>query len=178
MNFSIIEINNPDFEIENCKVYHYRNEDRFRINVFFFETNNYILNENWKRFSNMVAAIYQNSEYMSDKEFDRWNFYIIYITKDKVTKELKNKVENDKFSSRKIVEDSYNEKFSDKEANRLIVKHITNSDLKHVVEATIEVTISEYIPKNENLWKLLEREEKVIGVREAQAKLIDEINSL
>lgn len=178
MNFSTIEINKQDFVIENCKVYHYRNEDNFRINIFFLEADSDIINENWKRFSNMVAANYQNSEYMSNREFDRWNFYIIYISKDNVSKELKNKIENDKFSSRKIVEDSYDKEFNDDEANRLIVKHITNADLKEIVEATQEVTISAYIPKNEKLWELLLDEEKLIGDRKAQEALIKKINIL
>ncbi|MDD7885261.1 ABC-three component system middle component 1 [Flavivirga sp. 57AJ16] len=178
MNFSTIEINKPDFVIENCKVYHYRNENNFRINIFFLEANSGIINENWKRFSNMVAANYQTSEYMSNREFDKWNFYIIYISKDNVSKELKNKIENDKFSSRKIVEDAYANEFNNEEANRLIVKHITNSDLKEIVEATQEVTISTYIPKNEKLWKLLLDEEKLIGDRKAQEAIIKKINTL
>lgn len=178
MNFSIIEINNTDFEIENSKVYHYRNKGEFRINIFFLETHNAVLNDIWKRFSNMVALNYQNSEYMGDREFDKWNFYIIYISKDNVSKELKNKIENDKFSSRKIVEDSYNKEFTDDEANRLIVEHITNTDLKEIVEATQEVTISEYIPKNEKLWTLLVDEEKLIGDRKAQETFIKKINTL
>ncbi len=178
MNFSIIEINKPDFVIENCKVYHYRNEGNFRINVFFLEAKSDTINENWKRFSNLVAANYQTSEYMSNREFDKWNFYIIYISKDEVSKELKNKIENDKFSSRKIVEDLYNKKFDNEEATRLIVNHITNADLKEIVEKTQEVTISAYIPKNEKLWELLVKEEKVIGDRKAQEDFIKKINTL
>lgn len=178
MIFSTIEISKPDFIIENCKVYHYRNEDNFRINIFFLEANSDIINDNWKRFSNMVAANYQTSEYMSNREFDKWNFYIIYISNDVVSKELKNKIENDKFSSRKIIEDAYNKKFDDKEANRFIVKHITNADLKETVEKTQEVTIVPYAPKNEKLWKLLLKEEKVIGDRKVQKEFIKKINSL
>jgi len=179
MNFSIIKIANPDFENENFKFYHYINEDKFKINVFFAESiNEKILKENWELMSNMVAANYQNSEYMSDSEFDRWNFYIIYLSKDNVSKELKNKIENDKFSSRKIVEDSYDKKFDNEEANRLIVKHITNADLKEIVEKTQEVTVSPYIPKNEKLWELLVKEEKVIGDRKAQEDFIKKINTL
>lgn len=177
MNFLTIEINKPDFMIENCKVYHYKNEDNFRINVFFLEANNDIINENWKRFSNMVAVNYQTSEYMSDREFDRWNFYIIYISKDIVSKELKNIIENDKFSSRKILEDSYDKEFNDGEANRLIVKHITNEDLKEIIKTTQEITFTAYAPKNEKLWKLL-IEEKVIGDKKAQEELINKINAL
>ena len=178
MNFSTIEISNPDFQTENCKVYHYRNEDKFRLNIFFFEADFHIINENWKRFSNIVAANYQNSEYMSNSEFDRWNFYIIYISKDRISKTLKNQIENNKFSSRKIVEDSYRKEFNDDEANRLIIKHITNADLKEIVEKTQEVAISEYIPKNENLWNLLLKERKLIGDRKAQEDFIKKIIEL
>ncbi|MCD0477465.1 hypothetical protein LPB90_03285 [Chryseobacterium sp. LC2016-29] len=179
MNFSITKISNPDFENENFNIYHYINENKFKINIFFVETTNEkVLKENWELLSNMIAANYQNSEYMSDSEFDRWNFYIIYISNENVSKELKNKIENDKFSSRKIVEDSYNKEFNDDEANRLIVKHITNADLKEIVEATQEVTISAYIPKNEKLWKLLSDEEKLIGDRKAQEAFIKKINTI
>ena len=178
MNFSIIEITNTDFSIENCKVYHYRNEDAFRVNIFFLEASNDRIKEIWRRFSNMIAANYQNYEYMGDSKFDKWNFYIIYLSKDIVSKELKNKIENDKFSSRKIVEDTYDKEFNHEEANSLIVKHITNADLKGVVEATQETLISAYVPANEKLWELLLKEEKVSGDRKAQKEFIEQINAL
>lgn len=178
MNFSIIKLTNPEFVMDNCRVYHYRNDDIFKINVFFLEAKKEIISSIWKRFSNMIADNYQNSDYMSGNEFDRWNFYIIYISKDEISKELKNQIENDKFSSRKIVEDSYDKEFNSHEANRLIIKHITNSNLKEIVDATREVTISEYVPKNKNLWKLLEKDEKVIGDRKTQSEFIKKMNVL
>tara|TARA_R110002051_G_scaffold181774_1_gene251346 strand:+ start:114562 stop:115098 length:537 start_codon:yes stop_codon:yes gene_type:complete len=178
MIFSQIKITNPDFEIENCRVYHYKNEDSFQLNIFFIEAGINIINNQWKRYSKMVALNFQNSEYMSNSEFDRWNFYIIYILKDSISKELKTQIENDKFSSRKIVEDSYGKEFNPDEANRLIVKHITNTDLKEIVDATEQVSISEYIPKNGELWKLLINEEKVIGDRETQKEIVQKINAL
>lgn len=179
MNFSITKINNPDFENENFKVYHYVNQDKFKINVFFVETSGIDkLEENWELLSNMVAATYQNSEYLIDSEFDRWNFYIIYISKDEVTKELKNKIENDKFSSRKIVEDCYDKVFNDDEANHLIVKHITNSDLKGIVESTEEVKVFPYVPKNQNLWNLLLDDKITIRERTEKDVFIQKINSL
>lgn len=178
MNFSIIEITNTDFQINNCKVCHYRNEDSFKVNIFFLEADSNTIDEIWKRFSNMVAANYQNSEYMGDSKFDKWNFYIIYLSKDIVSKELKNKIENDKFSSRKIVEDAYDKEFNNEEANRLIVKHITNVDLKEIVEATQETSTSAYVPENKKLWELLAKEEKVSGDRKAQEEFIKKINEL
>jgi hypothetical protein len=178
MIFSKIKISNPDFEIDNCTVHHYKNEDSFQLNIFFVEADVNIINNEWKRFSKKVALIYQNSEYMSDSEFDRWNFYIVYILKDSISKELKTQIENDKFSSRKIVEDSYDKEFNHGEANRLIVKHITNTDLKEIVDDTEQVSISEYIPKNVELWKLLIKEEKVIGDRVIQKEIVQKINAL
>lgn len=179
MNFSITKINNPDFENENFKVYHYVNQDKFKINVFFVETIGIEkLEENWELLSNMVAATYQNSEYLIDSEFDRWNFYIIYISKDEVSKDLKNKIENDKFSSRKIVEDCYDKEFNDNEANRLIIQHITNSDLKGIVETTEEVKVSPYKPKNKKLWDLLLDDEITIRERTEKDHFIRKINLL
>ncbi len=178
MNFSIIEITNTDFEIENCKVYHYRNDDDFKVNIFFLHAESDTVNETWKQFSNMVAANYQNSDYMGESKFEKWNFYTIYLSKDIVSKELKNQIENDKFSSRKIVEDVYNKEFNNEEANRLIIKHITNTDLKEIVETTKEISILAYVPENKKLWELLMKEEKVIGDRKAQEEFIKKINAL
>jgi hypothetical protein len=126
----------------------------------------------------MVAVNYQTSEYMGDGKFEKWNFYIIYISKDIIAKGLKTQIENDKFSSRKIVEDSYEKKFNHEEANRLIIKHITNADLKEIVEATRENSISAYAPNNTKLWELLVKEEKVIGDKKAQEEFIKKINAL
>ena len=179
MTFSQIKINNPDFDIENCRTYHYKNEDRFQLNIFFIKADVNIIKDEWKRFSKMVALNYQNAEYMSSSEFDRWNFYIVYLLKESVPKELKAQIENDKFSSRKIIEDSYDKEFNDDEANRLIVKHITNTDLKEIVDATKLVSSSKYTPKNVELWKLLVKEEKVIGAaREVQKEIVQKINAL
>ncbi|MFV8354964.1 ABC-three component system middle component 1 [Flavobacterium sp. XS1P32] len=147
------------------------------ISVFFVLAKSSILSEEslWENISKEIALKYQSK---LETVYEKWNLYIIYITSDITPKELKNKVENDKFSSRKIVEDSYSKEFDNDEANRLIVKHITNSDLKEIVDKTQEVTISEFVPKNKNIWELLEKEEKVIGDREAQGKLIKEITKL
>lgn len=178
MNFSTIDINIPDFTIERGSICHYRNEESFRVNVFILKANKDVINENWKRFSNMVAVNYQNLSYMTGSEFDRWNFYIIYVSEDSISKELKNKIENDKFSSRKIVEDLYDKELNDYEVNCLIVKHITNADLKEIVDTTQEIQVSEYTPLNEKLWELLVKEEKIIGDRKAQENFLKKINEI
>lgn len=147
------------------------------ISVFFVLGNSATLSEEnqWENISKEIALKYQSK---LETVYEKWNLYIIYITSDIAPKELKNKIENDKFSSRKIVEDAYDKELNDNEANRLIVKHITNADLKEIVEETQEVTISEYVPKNEELWGLLLDEEKLIGDRKAQETFIKKINTI
>ncbi len=159
------------------KFYFQLTDINVKISVFFVlaESSDIGKSESWKNIAEAIALKYQSK---LETVYEKWNLYIIFITKDVTSKELKNKIENDKFSSRKIVEDSYNGDFNTDEANRLIVKHITNSDLKEVTDSTQEVVISEYIPKNENMWKQLEKEEKVKGDRDAQEKLIKEIANL
>src|SRR5690606_33609999 len=124
---------------------------------------------------NMVAANYQTSEYMSNREFDKWNFYIIYISKDDVSKELKNKIENDKFSSRKIVEDLFDKEFNDKEANQLIVKHITNTDLEDILSQTQNKIQEEYKPVNTGLWKLVHKDISFGRDTELQKQIVEQI---
>ena len=59
---------------------------------------------------------------------------------------------------------------------QLIIIHITNSDLKEIVDKTSEVNITKYIPVNPNLWKLLDTDDKVIGDKEAQEFIVKELN--
>ncbi|MCD1118110.1 ABC-three component system middle component 1 [Chryseobacterium turcicum] len=170
-------INQLKEKYKTCDFQFRLEKSNVKVSVFFVLTNSSNLSEEnlWENISKEIALKYQSK---LETVYEKWNLYIIYVTIDITSKELKNKIENDKFSSRKIVEDSYDREFNDYEANRLIVKHITNSDLKEIVEATQEVTISAYIPKNEKLWKLLSDEEKLIGDRKAQEAFIKKINTI
>lgn len=177
LEYSIDVINQLKEKYKTCDFQFRLSQSNVNISVFFVLANSSILSEEslWGNISKEIALKFQSK---LETVYEKWNLYIIYITSDITPKELKNKIENDKFSSRKIVEDSYDIEFNDDEANRLIVKHITNADLKEIVEATQEVIISAYIPKNEKLWKLLLDEEKLIGDRKAQEAFIEKINTL
>jgi ribosomal protein S17E len=177
LEYSTEVINQLKEKYKTCDFYFHLVDINVKISVFFVSANSSFFNESesWRKISEEIALKYQSK---LETVFEKWNLYVIYVTSDIASKELKNKIENDKFSSRKIVEDSYDKEFNDDEANRLIVKHITNSDLNEIVDATQEVTITEYVPNNKNLWNLLENEEKVSGDRSAQGKLIKEIAKL
>lgn len=177
LEYSTDVINQLKEKYKNCDFQFRLTQSKVNISVFFVLTNSFNLSKEnlWENISKEIALKYQSK---LETVYEKWNLYIIYITRDITPKELKNKIENDKFSSRKIVEDSYNKEFNDNEANLLIVKHITNADLKEIVEETQEVTISEYIPKNEKLWGLLLDGEKLIGDRKAQEAFIKKINTI
>ncbi len=160
-----------------CDFYFRLKQSNVNISVFFILANSAILSEEnlWENVSKEIALKYQSK---LETVYEKWNLYIIYITSDIILKELKNRIENNKFSSRKIVEDAYDKEFNNEESNRLIVKHITNADLKEIVETTKGTSISVYEPENKKLWELLAKDEKVSGDRKAQEEFIKQIDAL
>lgn len=174
LEYSTEVINQLKEKYKSCDFQFQLAQSNVNISVFFVLAKSSVLSDenSWENISKEIALKYQSK---LESVYEKWNIYIIYITSDVTPKELKNKIENDKFSSRKIVEDSYNKEFNDHEAHQLIVKHITNSDLKEIVDATKEVIISTYVPEDKNLWKLLEKEEKISGDRNAQEEFIKKI---
>ena len=107
------------------KFYFQLTDINVKISVFFVlaESSDIGKSESWKNIAEAIALKYQSK---LETVYEKWNLYIIYVMNDIASKELKNQIENDKFSSRKIVEDSFDKEFNDDEANRLIVKHSTN----------------------------------------------------
>lgn len=86
------------------------------------------LAENWEKINLAVAGYYQ-AELDDAADFQRWNIYIFYLCQEPVAVGLKYKIQNDKFSSRKIVVEEYNRKLTKKGIDELIAGHITNTDL-------------------------------------------------
>ncbi|MFV5685093.1 ABC-three component system middle component 1 [Flavobacterium sp. GB2R13] len=132
-------------------------------------------NDNWEKISEEVALKYQSK--ISDT-VDKWNIYIIYLCQDIATKELKNKIENNRFSNRKIVEDNFQTELTDEKAYGLIVKHITNTDLIKVIADTNDSIQEDYSPINENLWKLIPKDEIINGDTSKQKDLIELLKQL
>jgi hypothetical protein len=95
---------------------------------FFFETEN-LLNDNWESITSSIGSYYQSKLDDEESEFERWNIYILFIVKEQVNIQLKYKIENDKFSSRKIVQENFTRALNTDSVSELIAKHILNSDL-------------------------------------------------
>lgn len=88
----------------------------------------------WSDISNSIAAYYQSS---LKSDFERWNIYIIYMCKTNVERGLKFKIENDRFSSRKIVAENINTEINSLFIDSLIRNNITNKDLEIPKQSTL-----------------------------------------
>lgn len=95
---------------------------------FLFETED-CLNNNWNKVTSSIASYYQSGFENEENQFERWNIYILFLVKKTVGIQLKYKIENDRFSSRKIIVDNISEILDIDLMKKLIAKHIINSDL-------------------------------------------------
>ncbi len=113
-----------------------------------FETLN-DLNKNWKDFNGQITTDFVIN--LKD-EYSRWNFYIFYLSQETVEKQLKYEIENNKFSSRKIIIENVNS-ITEKEINYLISQHITNDHIQIGVENEYSLKFK----KNTSLSKILDK---------------------
>lgn len=75
----------------------------------------------WMKVSDIIAVNYQSR--MKD-EFSIWNLYLFFIISETISNDLKYQIENDTFSSRKIVIEGKSDLI------KIIDEHILNSDIK------------------------------------------------
>ena len=143
-----IEISKYTIENENWKI---------SVFISIFDEQEF-LDLAWKDISNTIASGFQVNLKGKENEFEKWNIYILYICKNDVEKGLKNRIENDKFSSRKIVEDDLKQQLTDEIVEKLIVKHITNTDLEELLEITVVNPELTYIPLNPDIWQDIPKE--------------------
>ncbi|MFC4634075.1 ABC-three component system middle component 1 [Dokdonia ponticola] len=171
MNFFRSEIRSELKEIYDTSLSLYVNSDTWKIKVLFFLSDTETLNSKWEKVSSAISVVYQsNDEEFSD--FEKWNLYIIYVCTETVTKELRSKIENNKFSSRKIIEDNFTEQITDEVANDFIVKHITHDDLIETVINTTENIDDEYEPINAKFWKLIPKDDSLNRKTELQDEIL------
>lgn len=79
-----------------------------------------ILEKDWRKLANAIAVFYQSR--LSD-EFEKWNIYLFYQCIQSISRDLKYKIENDTFSSRKIfIAGEYQE-------DEVVKEFIVNKDL-------------------------------------------------
>lgn len=140
-NFEFCTLSYKKVEIKNTQS---------SIHSFFVSISNQsILESEWRAISNFIALYFQNK---LESEFERWNLYIFYLTATEISNELKYKIENDTFSSRKIVVEN------EDDLTKIISEHILNDDLR--INKSLQVVGQEdTIEKNQLLWKILRNQD-------------------
>jgi len=91
-----------------------------KAHAFFIEIEDSISISYWKEMRNFIAIEFQNTLF---NEFERWNIYLFYNVSSTISNELKYQIENDTFSSRKIVIEGKSD------YTEIINVHILNSDI-------------------------------------------------
>ncbi len=107
------------------------------------------LNKNWKDFNSQMTTDFVIH---LKEEYSRWNFYIFFFSNDLVPKSLKYEIENNKFSSRKIVLDNF-ASISEEVIKMSISEHITNDNIQINVESK---SISKF-KKDASLAKIVDK---------------------
>lgn len=107
------------------------------------------LKHQWKEFNSYLTAKFIPT--VKD-DYSKWNFYIFYFSNNKVDKSLKYEIENNKFSSRKIVIENCGA-IEETEIKNAISEHITNDNIQINVESKQISTFK----KNTSLAKVLDK---------------------
>lgn len=142
---------------------------------FLFETEDY-LNDNWDKITSSIASYYQSVFENEENEFERWNIYILFLVKNSVGIQLKYKIENDKFSSRKIVIDNIKEDLNKNLVTGLIAKHIINSDLDVSNFENSNAYRSDAIYSNDSkIYQLIENSNLIFFGRGANKEKLDSL---
>lgn len=119
------------------------------------------LTENWRLLSNFFALYFQNQ--IKD-EFEKWNLYVFYLVNKPVSNSIRYLIENDTFSSRKIVVEN------ESEYDQIIAENILNNNLN--VASGEQVSTSEIFVPNSILWenlnsKTLKRKKRLDAANDA-----------
>lgn len=139
---------NSAFELNYCSIgkVHFGGEVIVCIVKFKDDT---ILKNQWKEFNSYLTAKFIPSV---KNDYSRWNFYVFYFSNNTLGKALKYEIENNKFSSRKIVIEN-NKSITKKEIEEVIAEHITNDNIEIIVENKKTPTFK----KNATLARILEK---------------------
>lgn len=84
------------------------------------------LEESWQNITNEIAVNY--IAHLEDS-FSKWNCYIVFICSPAISKELKYKIENNKFALRKIVIDGLESSVSAEDIKKIINNRILDLNI-------------------------------------------------
>ena len=112
MAFELIEVDINELNIEENRTWiemvkcYKKRENEFNIYVFVVTVKNEL--EIIQCYESITASIAVEFQSKLDKDIERWNIYLIFECTEKVSWKIKAKVEQDKYSTRKMIWDDLN----------------------------------------------------------------------
>ncbi|WP_459211988.1 ABC-three component system middle component 1 [Aquimarina rhabdastrellae] len=126
----IIKEIHKSFDLENIVIGTFNFGDDIPTLFVQFKSNN-DLEANWKDFNNFITV-----EYLLKlkNEFSKWNTYLFYIVNQAIPKSVKYKIENNKFSTRKIVVECEDTEINSETIQQIISEYIVNDNIEFKVK--------------------------------------------
>jgi len=103
------------------------------------------LTNQWKAITEFIAVYFQSS---LRNEFSIWNIYLFFILEQEIKDDLKYIIENDTFSSRKIII------YPNQDIESIIQEHIKNDDTE--IQSITGFEETPFHP-NSDVWEILNR---------------------
>lgn len=172
MNFYKVNLDESLTELYGDSLSLFKDDKTYGYNVLIFNSDLKELANKWNKVASSVSLIYQAD---IEVEFEKWNLYIVFVCSNIVPKELKAKIENDKYSSRKIVVGNINKELTEDVIDCIIRKHITHSDLIDIVDNTVTKLEEIYVPNDSSIWSKIPTDKLVSGNLELQKSIIKQL---
>lgn len=179
-----IELIKENIECNNLRVYHFEekikcnNKGEYKVNIISCEfSNEKDLSDNWKMIVDNVALYVQSK---LEKYIELYNVYVIFFM-NKIDEQLVSRIEQDKYSSRKIVIKSGMPETTE-EIESVISNRLFYFDIEKVDKF---FSISDILSKNEKkLYECLKNKEsikeedideivEILNTNEAGGELLD-----
>ena len=115
--------NEDDFESIRTNIRYWTNPmEGYNCHIFTCQLTTEQLFEFWNTITAFIATRFQAELKL---EVERWNIYLIFLTKAQLTAEIKYRIEQDKYCCRKLVEDGLQQyPLSDQEIILLMEKNL------------------------------------------------------
>jgi hypothetical protein len=98
-------------------------------------------------YERITAAIATEFQALLEKAIERWNIYLVFESKEKISDGLRGRVEQDKYSSRKLVWESLSD--IQLEDSNYLLNRLLNLEINRP-EATDTITLTEKIKRIDN----------------------------
>lgn len=104
------------------------------------------LDELWDAINSVISSEL-SKEFKTD--FQMWNFYLFFLCKESISTALKYEIVNDKFSSRKVVLDSYDEEADSQVIKKIISEFILGNDIS--LEGRKDLPVDKGVYKSDSI---------------------------